>query len=355
MSPNLNPRFPEISFPSAERAALFEAWFNALGAFNLDAASVQSASSDASFRRYFRVTNKAGTSYIIMDAPPEKENSEPFVAIAKRLLAAEVNVPALHSVDLERGFMLLGDLGGETFLQGLQAVPERQQTLYRQAVGELIRVQHTDVQGLPEYDHTRLMTEMRLLPEWYLKLHLQYPLSEAENALLESSFERICARNLAEARVFVHRDFHSRNLMMAASGDRLGVLDFQDAVQGPITYDLVSLLRDAYYELPEAEQLDLAARYWEAARAARLPVPAAFDVFYEDFEWMGLQRALKVLGIFARLAHRDGKDGYLKDIPLVAANALRVCQRYDSLKPLGALIVKANRIAAPQVASFSPQ
>lgn len=288
------------------------------------------ASSDASFRRYFRAKTAAG-SYIVMDAPPAHEDCRPYVRVARLFRAAGANTPEVLAEDLDEGFLLLTDFGNTTYLDALDA--SSADRLYRDANATLVRIQSASRAGeLPDYDAELLLRELRLFPDWYLARHVNYELSAEQRAALEDAFRRILANNLAQPRVYVHRDWHSRNLMVTEPNP--GVLDFQDAVYGPITYDLVSLYKDAYIYWDEERVLDWVIRYWEAARAAGLPVHADFAAFYRDFEWMGVQRHIKVLGIFARLYHRDGKDGYLKDMPLVMHYLRRACARYGELAPL---------------------
>jgi aminoglycoside/choline kinase family phosphotransferase len=273
-----------------------------------------------------------GCTLIVMDAPPQHEDCRPFLHIAKLFEEAGTHVPHVYAQDLEQGFLLLSDLGNTTYLQALTAANARD--LYGAATDALIKIQLASREGeLPAYDQTLLLREMRLFPEWYIARHLNIPISDAQNAKLETVFARIVTNNLAQPRVYVHRDYHSRNLMKLEE-DNPGILDFQDAVYGPITYDLVSLFKDAYIRWEEAEIIDWLVRYWEKARKAGLPVNNDFSEFYRDYEWMGVQRHLKVLGIFARLYHRDGKDGYLKDLPLVMAYLRAACARYNDLKPL---------------------
>jgi hypothetical protein len=296
------------------------------------------ASADASFRRYFRVTLAAphalapdATTLIAMDAPPPQENCRPFVHVAGLLRDAGVNAPRVLAADVERGFLLLTDLGNTTYLAALD--DDSAHGLYLDAIDALIRFQMSSREGeLPPYDEALLRRELDLFPDWYVARHLQRTLTDAQRASLEQVFAQILANNLAQPKVFVHRDYHSRNLMVATPNP--GVLDFQDAVHGPITYDLMSLLRDAYVAWDEAQQIDWASRYWERARRAGLPVRADFADFWRDFEWMGVQRQLKVLGIFARLCHRDGKSGYVADMPRVMAYLRGACGRYDALAPL---------------------
>jgi N-acetylmuramate 1-kinase len=311
------------------------------------------ASADASFRRYFRATFSDHT-LIVMDAPPAQEDCRPFIKIAHLFSEAGVNVPQIIAQDLQQGFLLLSDLGNTTYLQVLNTDSARQ--LYGDACNALVQMQLASKEGvLPPYDEALLLREMRLFPEWYIAKHLGIALNEKQRATLETAFQRIVQNNLAQPRVYVHRDYHSRNLMyidptlsptsLPFMGERAsaslresllnpGILDFQDAVYGPITYDLVSLFKDAYIGWREADILDWLIRHWEKARAAGLPVHADFGEFYRDYEWMGVQRHLKVLGIFARLYHRDGKEGYLKDMPLVMNYLRKACERYIDLKPL---------------------
>ena len=289
------------------------------------------ASADASFRRYFRATLENGETLIVMDAPPEHEDCKPFIHVAQLLGDAGVNVPKVLAQDLARGYLLLTDLGGTTYLSALNA--GNADKLYRDAGTALVSIQLASRdQILPNYDEALLTREMQLLPDWYIAKHLGVELNDAQQQTLQSTFALLNRNILAQPKVYVHRDYHSRNLMVC--DDNPGILDFQDAVYGPITYDLVSLLKDAYIQWEEPQILDWAIRYWEQARKAGLPVNADFGEFYRDFEWMGAQRHIKVLGIFARLYHRDGKDGYLKDMPLVMTYLRKACERYIELKPL---------------------
>ncbi|MCG6933350.1 MAG: phosphotransferase [Gallionella sp.] len=293
------------------------------------------ASADASFRRYFRATFADGQTRIVMDAPPQHEDCRPFLHIAGLFETAGAHVPHVHAQDLEQGFLLLSDLGNTTYLQALAgAGTGTARSLYGDATDALINIQLASRDNeLPPYNEALLMREMRLFPDWYIARHLGVTLNDALMAKLETVFARIIANNLAQPRVYVHRDYHSRNLMMLEQNNP-GILDFQDAVYGPITYDLVSLFKDAYIRWEEADVIDWLIRYWEKARKAGLPVHDDFSAFYRDYEWMGVQRHLKVLGIFARLYHRDGKDGYLKDLPLVMSYLRAACTRYIDLKPL---------------------
>ncbi|PPC81769.1 MAG: aminoglycoside phosphotransferase [Methylotenera sp.] len=293
------------------------------------------ASADASFRRYFRVhliaENGDEETLIAMDAPPPQENCEPFVRVAKLFSEAGMHVPSVIGQDLTQGFLLLSDLGDVTYLSKLNQ--ETASALYHDANMALIKLQLASQPNvLPDYDSALLTREMQLFPDWYINKHLNLTLNEKQKTALQQTFEVLNNNILAQGKVYVHRDYHARNLMVC--DDNPGVLDFQDAVYGPITYDLVSLLKDAYISWEEEQIIDWCVRYWQAARKAELPVPDDFSEFYRDFEYMGAQRHIKVLGIFARLYHRDGKDGYLKDMPLVMAYLRKVCERYIELKPM---------------------
>jgi N-acetylmuramate 1-kinase len=301
--------------------------------------TIEPASADASFRRYFRITFSDGSTRIVMDAPPEHEDSRPFLRVAALLRAAGVHVPEIYAENLQEGFLLLSDLGHTTYLGVLDR--DSAPTLYADANRALVRFQQASQPGiLPDYDRALLSRELGLFPEWYLSRHLGVELNEKQALILNTVFEALQANNLAQPRVFVHRDYHSRNLMRLDSPfpANPGIIDFQDAVYGPITYDAVSLYRDAYIDWDESTELDFVIRYWEMARAAGLPVHFDFHDFFRDYEWMGAQRQLKVLGIFARLFHRDGKDGYLKDMPRVMGYLRRTCERYAELRPLARLL-----------------
>lgn len=312
-------------------------WLGTLPEFQLDVQTVRPASSDASFRRYFRVDSPNG-SYIVMDAPPDKEKTEPFIRVADIFGQSGVAVPKVLAKDIQNGFLLLSDLGVTTYLNELS--DESANRLYLDAIDALIRIQSvSQPEVLPEYDRATLLRELNLFPEWYIGKHLKYRMSEKESAGLENVFNLILANNLSQPQVYVHRDYHSRNLMhLGQENNTPGILDFQDALFGPITYDLVSLLKDAYIEWDEEKVLDWVIRYWEKAKRTGLPVNPDIDLFYKDFEFMGIQRHLKVLGIFARLYHRDGKEAYLKDIPLVLKYAGKTAHRYTELAPLARLL-----------------
>ncbi len=295
------------------------------------------ASADASFRRYFRVHLAEGDlpSVIAMDAPPQREDCRPFVHVAGLLVEAGLNAPRILAQDLARGFLLLTDLGSTTYLAALDA--SNADTLFADAVDALIRWQLASRPAeLPPYDEALLRRELDLFPEWYVARHLGVTLSDAQRQAIESTFRLVLASNLAQPKVFVHRDYMPRNLMV--SDPNPGILDFQDAVYGPISYDVASLFRDAFVSWPEERVIDWTVRYWEKARRVGLPVDPDFGAFYQDLEWMGLQRHLKVLGIFARLKYRDGKPDYLADAPRFLAYVRAACERYAALAPLARLL-----------------
>lgn len=333
------------------RAAAFAQWLAAVAPqHGLQSDTVRLASADASFRRYFRVDGAApGSSFIIMDAPPAQENSAPFVQVAALMAAAGLRAPQVLAWDEPLGFMLLTDLGQQTLLDViappagfLPAQPTAAHfELYMNAVDLLVRWQlasRPDV--LPAYDDALLSRELALFPEWYVGQHRGLRLDSQKMATLDSAFAQIKASNLnalGGARVYVHRDFMPRNLMVSSTGE-LGVLDFQDAVYGPISYDIASLMRDAFLSWDEEFVLDITVRYWQKARKAGLPVGDDFGEFYRAVEWMGLQRHFKILGIFARLTLRDGKPQYLRDTPRFIQYARAACARYRPLGPLMVLL-----------------
>lgn len=318
------------------------------------ARELRPVSGDASFRRYFRLQT-AGGSLIAVDAPPEKENLRPFVAISRALRENGSHAPEVLAVDHGQGFMLLEDFGDRLLLPAL--ADDKADALYDVAMRELVRLQDVvDVHGyaLPPYDRARLLAEMELFRDWFVKVHLQLELSAAELAVLDGACVRIADDNLAQPTVFVHRDYHSRNLMLLDDGE-LGIIDFQDAVTGPVTYDLVSLLRDAYIVWPPARVAGWAKRCARLLRdERRIDVDDA--TFMRWFDWMGAQRHLKVVGIFARLWHRDGKAGYLEDIPRVFNYLLEEIRAYPELAPLESLlrtrILPAYLAKKPDAQSF---
>ena len=302
------------------------------------------ASADASFRRYFRVTCDDGTR-IAMDAPPEREDCRPFVQVAQLMREAGVHVPEVMAGDIDRGFLLLTDLGDTTYLHALTG--DNADALFADAMDALIAWQCASRPGvLPPYDRALLQREMDLFPEWYVGRHLALVLSAAQCETLAGVTGLLADSALAQPAVYVHRDYMPRNLMLSRPNP--GVLDFQDAVYGPITYDVASLFRDAFISWPEERVLDWTVRYWERAKRAQLPVDADFGAFYRAFEWMGLQRHLKVLGIFARIRYRDGKPDYLEDAPRFLAYVHAVCGRYASLAPLARLLDELEQ-RPPQV------
>jgi aminoglycoside/choline kinase family phosphotransferase len=339
------------------RRALAEGWLTQQAAalaglgWSLDPASLTPASSDASFRRYFRITGQRGGQsqcLILMDAPPDKESIGPFLSIATLLRKAGVNAPTIWLHDTSQGFLLCDDFGATTYAAAIadrQHDPVACAPLYRDAHQALVTFQHFSLQQstssqiaeLAAYDRKKMLQEMQLFDQWFLVHHRPITLSAAEREMLAHTYELIIDACQAQPTTLVHRDYHSRNLMLTERSNP-GILDFQDAVLGPISYDLVSLLRDAYIEWPEEVQLDWAIDYWERARKLRLPIAQDFSDFWRDFEWMGLQRQLKVLGIFCRLSVRDGKQNYLNDIPLVLRTAISTCRRYQGLGPLAKLL-----------------
>ena len=296
------------------------------------------AAADADFRRYFRATFSDGRTVVCMDAPPDKMSVAPYLKVQK--LFHMVNVPQVLHVDETQGFMVLNDLGSTTFLTAMTQEKNEaaHKALLLEAVGELIELQLASRSGvLPEYDREVMLREINLFPEWFVAKELGRELNFKQRRLWQQTVDTLLPPLLAQPKVYVHRDYIVRNLMLQEG--RPGVLDFQDALYGPISYDLVSLLRDAFIGWDEEFVLDLVIRYWEQARAAGLPVPPEFDEFYRWFEWMGVQRHLKVAGIFARLYHRDGKDKYRPDIPRFLNYLRRVSRRYQDLAPLYALLV----------------
>ena len=335
------------------RAQLFSRWLSSISAGHaLDASSVSLASADASFRRYFRISTDSGGdagSCIIMDAPPDKEDCRAFVKVAQLMLGGGLHAPRVLAWDEAAGFMLLSDLGAQTMMEAIapplavDAIAQPSQAhfeLYMQAVDALISWQLASKPGvLPAYDDTLLSRELALFPDWYVAKHRSIVLAPSQQAVLGNAFDLIKASNLNSlggAQVFVHRDYMARNLMVCGEG--LGILDFQDAVYGPITYDIASLMRDAFLTWPEDFCIDITVRYWQKARQAGLPVGDDFGEFYRAVEWMGLQRHLKILGIFARLTLRDGKPKYLADTPRFTAYVRATAARYRQLGPLMVLL-----------------
>ncbi|SSY70344.1 N-acetylmuramate/N-acetylglucosamine kinase AmgK [Alysiella crassa] len=299
------------------------------------------AAADADYRRYFRATFADGDSVICMDAPPEKMRESVQNYLKVRDLFAHLNVPTVLAKDLEQGFVVLNDLGDTQYLRAMTDYPDEagHKALLLEAIDELIQLQLASQPNvLPEYDRAKLLEEVNLFPNWFVAKELGKELNFKKKKLWDEGIANLLPVIEAQPKVYVHRDFIVRNLMLTR--ERVGILDFQDALYGAITYDLVSLLRDAFIEWEEEFVLDLVIRYWEKARAAGLPVHANFDEFYRDFEFMGVQRHLKVAGIFARLWHRDGKDKYRPEIPRFLNYLRRTTRRYHELAPIYALLLE---------------
>lgn len=296
--------------------------------------AISSASEDASFRQYFRISNH-NDSYIIMDAPPEKEDIHPFIQVTERLLEASVNAPVIHNANIEQGFLLLDDLGQQNYLS--QLTPTTADKLYTQALETLLKIQQADKSGLPPYDHKLLHAEMELFREWFLQTHLGLTLSSSQHDELDSIFSRLSENALTQPQVFVHRDYHSRNLMVTKTNNP-GVIDYQDAVVGPITYDLVSLLRDCYIAWPQDKVQTWTLSYQDRLVETGLLPKTDDDIFLRWFDLMGLQRHLKAIGIFARLNHRDGKPAYLQAIPQALDYILEVAPRYADTAALTGIL-----------------
>jgi aminoglycoside/choline kinase family phosphotransferase len=341
---------PAVAWNDPGRQAAFQHWLQTIASgHGLDPATVGLASADASFRRYLRVDGRAGT-FIVMDAPPDKEDCRPFVKVARLMAEAGLNVPAVLEWHEALGFMLLTDLGDQTMIEAVDRDnATANKDLYVRALDALVAWQAASKPGiLPPYDHALLARELALFPDWYLARHRGIAVEGALRQTLDAQFHLIIERNLAAPAVYVHRDFMPRNLMMprAAQEQRLGVLDFQDAVYGPITYDIASLMRDAFLSWDEEFVLDITVRYWKKAQRAGLPVGDDFGEFYRGVEWMGLQRHLKVAGIFARLTLRDGKPRYLADTPRFISYIRATTSRYRELAPLAKIIDQVEGSAA---------
>ena len=340
------PHLDAIVWKDPRRQDAFSSWLAQIAAdHGLTIATLRTASADASARRYFRIDDTSGRSWVIMDASPEQEDNAAFVRIAGLLHDAGLRAPEVLQWDREHGFLLLTDLGQRTLLDVVaEAPPASCQPLYLAAVDALLQWQQASRPGvLPPYDDALLQRELMLFPRWYVQEHRGITLSAAQAQVLQRAFDAIVARNLTGPRVFVHRDYMPRNLMLA-DGDAvdpqtpLGVLDFQDAVHGPVTYDVASLMRDAFISWDEEFVLDITIRYWERARKLGLldfeDWAQDFSSFWQAVEWMGLQRHLKVAGIFARLTLRDGKPKYLADAPRFMAYIRHTARRYRALTPL---------------------
>lgn len=299
-------------------------------------ATIEVASADASFRRYFRVFNNGETS-VAMDAPPEKEDCSAFLDITQRLLDANVHAPKIIRQNLEQGFLLIEDLGSKDYLDYLNK--ESADLLYGNALQALLNIQQADTKDLPEYDADFLMLEMQYMPEWFLQTHLNIKPDPEQQTIINQCLSNIVTKVLEQPQVFVHRDYHSRNLMITDI-DNPGVIDYQDAMLGPVTYDLVSLLRDCYIQWPTNQVEAWVLDFKQMLQTSKLILNIDDQTFIEWFDYMGLQRHIKVLGIFARLNHRDGKSNYLNDLPLTLDYMLRVAQKYSDIKPLYDLFVE---------------
>lgn len=341
----------DITWSDPQRQSAFTLWLEHIAATQrLVPNTLSVASTDASFRRYFRILTREGSSHIIMDAPPEKENCLPFVQVAQLMKDAGVPGPEVLAWNEPQGFMLLSDLGQLTLLQHLQQQPEQADAKLRESLDVLVQWQLASKPNiLPAYDRALLRRELDLFSDWYIVQHKSWPANFAQRDALSHLFEQIMDRNLAAPSVYVHRDFMPRNLMVSASG-QLGVVDFQDAVYGPITYDIASLMRDAFHTWEEERVVDITIRYWEKAkRAGLLQVPeweSDFGEFWKAVDWMALQRHLKILGIFARLTLRDGKPKYLADTPRFVLYVRDIASRYRELTPLLRLIDELENLQA---------
>ncbi|NYT64663.1 phosphotransferase [Alcaligenaceae bacterium] len=339
------------------RLHVLKSWLATVAdAHALNISTLRTASSDASFRHYYRIDTSSGTA-IVMDAPPPHEDCGPFLHVTSLLQQGGLNVPEILAQDTKQGFLLLSDLGELSYYQAIQVglSDSQLQLLYRNAITALVAMQqHAPSTGLPPYDSTRLLEELAVFPEWYAAHHCQSPLNEQDMATVQQAFTLLANDAAKQPQVLVHRDFHSPNLMVFGQLDNAkstptqttgpALIDYQDALLGPITYDIASLIMDARTTWEEPQQLDWAIRYWEAARAANLPVHADFADFHQAYEWMSLQRNLRILGVFARLSHRDGKHNYLEHIPRVNAYARQVASRYGVLAPLRRVLDKLDNI-----------
>jgi aminoglycoside/choline kinase family phosphotransferase len=330
---------PAVIWADPLRHAEFERWLAPLAEqHRLRCETLRPASADASFRRYLRIDAAGGASFIVMDAPPPQEDVRPFVHVAKLIERAGLHAPQVLAADADQGFLLLTDLGSKLYLEALRgATPQQADQLMRDALHALVQWQtRVDASSLPPYDDALLRRELALFPDWCVEREFGVRWDDRQRAQWTKVCDLLVASALDQPEVAVHRDWMPRNLMVAEPNP--GILDFQDAVRGPITYDLASLLRDAFISWDEEREIDWAARWWDEARRAKLPVGDDFGTFWKQLEWMGLQRHLKVLGIFCRLKHRDGKPHYAEDLPRFFAYATRVAQRYRDLALLLPLI-----------------
>ena len=380
----MTPSNTAVEWADPQRKAAFSAWLSPLAdRLGLLPATLRAASADASFRRYLRIDTQAGHSLIVMDAPPAHENCQPFVHVATLMREAGLLVPEVLAWDEPQGFMLLSDLGHQTMLDGINADnAQANHGRYMQALDALLAWQLSSKPGvLPPYNEALLRRELQLFPDWYLQQHKQFVLNDTQANTLQKAFDSIVAHNLNAPSVYVHRDFMPRNLMIPhappfhgslppggadspwggpaanrSAAQQLGVLDFQDAVHGPITYDIASLMRDAFLTWDEDFVIDVTVRYWEKARKAGLmdfeDWHADFGAFYRSVEWMGLQRHLKVAGIFARLTLRDGKPKYLADAPRFIGYIRHTAHRYRALGPFLQLIDEVEGLQAASGYAF---
>lgn len=310
------------------RLSLLQAWIH--GSLEWHNAAIKVASADASFRRYFRVIHQ-GKSYIAMDAPPEKEDVRPFIDITQRLLATGVHVPEIIEQDGEQGFLLMEDLGTTPYLDILDH--QTAQSLYQDAMQALITMQKANTQDLPTYNADLLLQEMLLMPEWFLQAHLGITLTQEQIETINKTFSQLTTAIAQQPFGFVHRDYHSRNLMQTSINNP-GIIDYQDAVYGPLSYDLVSLLRDCYISWPQSQVSKWCLSYKRLAEQAGLLDGIQDDDFLRHVDLMGLQRHIKVLGIFARLNHRDGKEHYLNDLPLTLSYVLEIGQKHPETQAM---------------------
>lgn len=344
--PTPNAAFPSVAWSDEARRELFVQWLGpVVASHGLDVASLRAASADASFRRYLRIDGSADRSFIVMDAPPPQEDVRPFVTVAAMLQSAGLNAPRVLEQDSQHGFLLLSDLGSRLYLDALhearaQGDERSVAALMRDAVSALVQWQlRADANALPVYDDTLLRRELALFPDWCVVREHGVTWTPEQQAKWHKVCDLLVQSALAQPTVAVHRDYMPRNLMVCPPNQgNPGILDFQDAVRGPISYDVASLLRDAFISWEEEQEIDWAARYWQQARKAGLPLPDDFGEFWKQLEWMGLQRHLKVLGIFCRLKHRDGKPKYSEDLPRFFAYAHKVARRYNGLGPLAHLL-----------------
>ncbi len=332
-----------IAWPNPQRQHAFQTWLHSLQpSFGLLAETLREANADASSRRYLRVADSSGRSYIVMDAPPESNDVRPFLKVGALMAGCGLHVPQVFAADAEQGFLLLADLGNEPYLQALltaqQNDPKKAEPLMRAALQALLQWQsQIDASQLPSYDEAFVRRELQIFVDWCVQREFGKSWDETQQKWWEHSCQVLVRNMVEQPQVAMHRDFMVRNLMVCPEG-QVGILDFQDAVRGPIAYDLASLLRDAFISWDEEQELDWAVRYWEQARKAGLPVNEDFGEFWRQVEWSGLQRHLKILGLFCRLKHRDGKPRYAEDLPRLFAYAIKVSTRYVQLSPLTHLL-----------------